>query len=51
MLEYARCTQLRSDAVIKSFDGNSFNTDAAAERDIKALNAIRAIIADSNQNG
>lgn len=51
MAEYARCTKLPDSAVVKSFDGTPIATETAAERDIKALNAIRAIIADSEKNG
>lgn len=50
MLEYARCTHLPSDIVIKSFDGTNYSSAAATERDIKALNAIKAIIADRDRN-
>lgn len=51
MLEYARCTQLSHDAVIKSFDGTAHTPASVTERDIKALNAIKAIIADSEKDG
>lgn len=51
MSEYARCTKLPDSAVVKSFDGTPIATETATERDIKALNAIRAIIADSEKNG
>lgn len=51
MVEYARCTQTPNNAVVKSFDGTVIWSDAATERDIKALNAIRAIIANSDKNG
>ena len=51
MTEYARCTKLPDSAVVKSFDGTPIATETATERDIKALNAIRAIIADSEKNG
>lgn len=50
MVEYARCTQMSSDAVVKSFDGGCVNVDVATERDLKALQAIRAIIADNDKN-
>lgn len=49
--EYARCTQLPEKAVVKSFDGTPVATPTATERDIQALNAIRAIIADSENHG
>ena len=51
MPEYARCTKLPNSAVVKSFDGTPIAAETATERDIKALNAIRAIIADSEKNG
>lgn len=51
MAEYARCTQLSDDAVVKSFDGTPLTVPTATERDIQALNAIRAIIADNEKNG
>lgn len=51
MTEYARCTKLSNSAVVKSFDGTPIAAETATERDIKALNAIRAIIADSEKNG
>lgn len=51
MAEYARCTQLPDSAVVKSFDGISAATPSATERDIQALNAIRAIIADNANHG
>lgn len=51
MAEYARCTKLPDSAVVKSFDGTLIATETATERDIKALNAIRAIIADSEKHG
>lgn len=51
MAEYARCTKLPDSAVVKSFDGTPIATETATERDIKALNAIRAIIADSEKHG
>ncbi len=50
MLEYARCTKLPSDAVIKSFNGSNCMFTTATERDIKALNAIKAIIADRDKD-
>ena len=51
MAEYARCTKLPDSAVVKSVDGTPIATETATERDIKALNAIRAIIADSEKHG
>lgn len=50
MLEYARCAQLPSDAVIKAFDGSNYMSATATERDIRALNAIKAIIADRDKD-
>lgn len=51
MAEYARCTRLPEKAVIKSFDGTPIAAETATERDIKTLNAIRAIIANNRQDG
>lgn len=51
MVEYARCTQLPDRTVVKSFDGESATAPSATERDIQALNAIRAIIADNAGHG
>lgn len=50
MQEYARCTQLPGDAVIKAFDGSNYTPTTVTERDIQALNAIKAIIADSEKD-
>lgn len=50
MNEYARCTNLPEKAVIKAFDGTPIAAETATERDIRALNAIRAIIADSKKD-
>lgn len=50
MAEYARCTKLPEKAVIKAFDGTPIAAETATERDIRALNAIRAIIADSEKD-
>lgn len=47
MTEYARCTNSLGGAIVKSFDGMTAAAPTATERDIQALNAIRAIIADS----
>lgn len=41
MMEYARCTQLPSDAIIKSFGGMSFANTTA--RDYEAARAVKAI--------
>ena len=46
--EYARCTNQPKNAVVKSFDGMPAAAETATDRDRKALNAIRAIIADSD---
>ena len=51
MTEYTRCTQLPDRAVVKSFDGESATAPSATERDIQALNPIRAIIADNANHG
>lgn len=48
--EYARCTQSSTSAVIKSFNGTSVATETAIARDIRVLNAIRSIIAESEKN-
>lgn len=50
MAEYARCTQPPEEGVMRSYDGTSSASFSATERDIRALNAIRAIIADSAKN-
>lgn len=41
MLEYARCTQLPGEAVVKSFDGVSFREPQHNEKVAKALKAIK----------
>jgi hypothetical protein len=41
MMEYARCTQLPSDAIIKSFGGVTYAP--VSEKDRGAIKAIRAI--------
>lgn len=51
MQEYMRCTQPESEPLVKSFNGMNPTPADATERDIKALNAIRAIIANSDKNG
>lgn len=51
MDEYARCTNSPEHAVIKSYDGTAAAVPTATERDIQALNAIRAIIADNSKDG
>jgi len=51
MLEYARCSQLPSSAVVKSFDGTNLAADPTTERDVRAMQAIRAIVEESNRNG
>lgn len=43
MVEYARCTELPGDAVVKSFDGVDFNQSIMTENDIAAQKAIKAI--------
>ncbi len=50
MQEYARCTKSQGDAVIKSFDGTYRIFNDVTTRDIQALNAIKAIIADSEKD-
>ena len=41
MMEYARCTQLPSEAIIKSFGGMSYTNSAA--RDYDVARAVKAI--------
>ena len=48
MVEYARCTKMPGEAVVKAFDGTSFGLDATDE-DILAAKSIRNI--RKNKNG
>lgn len=48
MVEYARCTKMPGEAVVKAFDGTSFGIDATDE-DILAARSIRNI--RKNKNG
>lgn len=50
MTEYTRCTKISQNAVVKSFDGTPIAMPTATERDIKVLNAIRAIIAENSND-
>ena len=50
MLEYARCTQLPSDQVVRSFNGMNVNAETATDRDLRAMKAIRAIIEDADRD-
>lgn len=50
MSEYTRCTKSADDAVVKGFDGADYSAQLAAERDIIALNAVKAIIAATSSN-
>lgn len=43
MVEYARCADIPSDAVVKSFDGINFGRSAISEDEKKAQKAIKAI--------
>ena len=49
MMEYARCTQLPSEAIIKSFGGMNYSSASSSVRDLEAAYAIRAI-RKSNDN-
>ena len=42
MVEYARCTRLSSEAVVKSFDGKLFNRDLS-EKDIQIRETLKRI--------
>lgn len=46
MLEYSRCTKSPVDVISKSFDKAGQTAAAITEQDIKALNAIKAIMED-----
>jgi hypothetical protein len=43
MMEYARCTQLPSEAIIKSFGGVNYTKPAASTADAEAARAIAQI--------
>lgn len=43
MIEYARCTAMPSDAVVKSFDGVMFTQSKPSRNEINAAKAIKAI--------
>ena len=43
MVEYARCTEMSGDAVVKSFDGVNFSPTAPSDRELEAQKAIKAI--------
>lgn len=43
MIEYARCTSLPSEAVVKSFDGVMFTKPNASENKVDAAKAIKAL--------
>lgn len=43
MVEYARCADMPSDAVVKSFDGLNFGRSDVGEAEVKAQKAIKAI--------
>ena len=42
MLEYARCTNLSGDAVVKSFDGKSF-TNEITSKDVSAKRSLKKL--------
>lgn len=50
MLEYARCTRLPSDEVVKSFNGLTPAQETATDRELRAMRAIRAIIEEADRN-
>lgn len=43
MVEYARCKKITGDEVIKSFNGQSFDTEEITEKDISTQKALRNI--------
>ncbi len=43
MVEYARCTQLPSEAVVKSFGGISLLNAIPSSKDVEAMKALRSI--------
>lgn len=43
MVEYARCSQLPSEAIVKSFGGLNILGSSASERDIEIAKALKAI--------
>lgn len=49
LTEYARCTRM-PEGIVKAFDGAPVVTSTVSERDIQALNAIRAILADADKH-
>lgn len=51
MLEYARCTKLPSDEVVKSFNGLKNTEETETDRELRAMRAIRAIIEEADRNG
>jgi Predicted transcriptional regulators len=43
MIEYARCTAMPSDAVVKSFDGVTFNPPMPSENEFNAVKALKTL--------
>ncbi len=43
MIEYARCTQLPSEAIIKSFSGLNYFNSSVSVKDLEAARALKAI--------
>ncbi len=50
MVEYARCTQLSSEAIIKSFGGLTFTQPTFSDKDVEAAKAIRSIKRNSDSD-
>lgn len=48
MMEYARCTQLPSDVIIKSFGGTNYIPPAINKKDFETMRAIKAIQKNNN---
>ena len=48
MVEYARCTQLPSEAVVKAFEGVNMFPSAITARDIEIAKVLKAIQENSN---
>ena len=51
MMEYARCTQLPSDVIIKSFGGMNYSQSKVDSSDIDAMLALKALKKSSDKNG
>ena len=50
MVEYARCSKIPGEAVVKAFDGSSFKRYAIADHDIELGNAIERIKMREREN-